>query len=69
MPDGSEMIHDGYFFAGDTGGAIKGDHIDVYIGVAEHNPFSWIRSSRNGTFAAKLINDSEIIQLLNRQHY
>jgi 3D (Asp-Asp-Asp) domain-containing protein len=69
MPDGSEKVHDGYFFAGDTGGAIKGDHIDVYIGVAKQNPFSWIRSNRNGTFGAKVINDQQIIQLINRQHY
>jgi len=30
MPDGS--IHDGYWYASDTGGAIKGQKIDLYTG-------------------------------------
>lgn len=30
MPDGA--IHDGYWYASDTGGAIKGQKIDLYTG-------------------------------------
>jgi 3D (Asp-Asp-Asp) domain-containing protein len=31
MPDGS--VHDGYWYASDTGGAIKGQRIDLFTGV------------------------------------
>lgn len=58
--DGQEMIHDGFFRADDVGGAIKGNHIDVFIGNVEggligaekQNPFSFIKSSSNKTFIA-----------------
>ena len=60
LPDGSVVKHDGYFFAGDTGGAIKGSHIDVYIGVAKKNPFKWVKSTSKGTFKAYIVNDPAI---------
>ena len=39
MPDGSR--HDGYWYASDTGGAIKGRRIDLFTGfsAASMNPF------------------------------
>jgi len=38
MPDGTR--HDGYWYASDTGGAIKGQHIDLFTGfsAASMNP-------------------------------
>lgn len=68
LPDGSKTVHDGYFFAGDTGGAIKGTHIDVYIGVAKSNPFSWVKSRESGTFKAYVVNDSQIAAKLTQLH-
>lgn len=68
LPDGSVTVHDGYFFAGDTGGAIKGTHIDVYIGVAKKNPFSWVKSRESGTFDAYVVDDPIIKEKLTNIH-
>ncbi len=68
LPNGDTAIHDGYFFAGDTGGAIKGTHIDVFIGVAKKNPFSWVKSKSSGTFSAYLVKDRSIIDELTKAH-
>jgi 3D (Asp-Asp-Asp) domain-containing protein len=35
LPSRESALHDGYFFAADVGGAIKDNHIDVFIGVAD----------------------------------
>lgn len=58
--DGQEFIHDGYFRADDVGGAIKGNHIDVFIGnvaggfigAEKQNPFKFIKSNSSQTFVA-----------------
>ncbi|MBL6990547.1 MAG: hypothetical protein ISR65_12250 [Bacteriovoracaceae bacterium] len=68
LPNGSNVTHDGYFFAGDTGGVIKNSHIDVFIGISTQNPFSWVTSSSSNKFDAKIINDSEIIDRLMSKH-
>lgn len=62
LPDGTS--HNGIFECGDVGGAIKGNHIDVFIGAIEGgntgamkvNPFSFIKSRSSGTFKAILID-------------
>lgn len=60
LPDGT--VHDGKFRCDDVGGAITGNHIDVFIGKAAgsadalaKNPFDFITSSRAGTFAAYVL--------------
>lgn len=69
LPNGKEIIHDGYFFAGDKGGAIRGNHIDVFIGTDEEAPyFPWIKSTSSGTFTAFIVNDQKIIAELNEIH-
>ncbi len=69
MPNGRKIIHDGYFFAGDKGGAIKGNHIDVYIGTFKKAPFfPWIKSRESGTFEAYRVKDQAIIDRLTELH-
>jgi len=68
LPSGKRVSHDGYFFAGDTGGAIKGTHIDTYIGVSKKNPFNWVKSRASGTFRGVLVTDQSIIDKIYDLH-
>ena len=69
LKDGRVIIHDGYFFAGDKGGAIKENHIDVFIGINSDAPFfPWIKSNKEKTFDAYVISDKKIISDLNELH-
>lgn len=67
MPDGEKLLHDGYFFAGDTGSAIKGNHIDIFTGIYAGNPFpEIIRSSETKTFEAFIVTELSIIDVLGK---
>lgn len=68
LPDGQKMVHDGYFFAGDVGGDIKGYHIDVFTGLSRRNPFPFITSQADGTFFAYLVKHKELIQQFQQMH-
>ena len=70
LPNGKQAIHDGYFFAGDTGGAIRKNHIDVFTGIYEGNPFpSVIKSNENKVFEAVIITDPNVIASLTALHF
>jgi 3D (Asp-Asp-Asp) domain-containing protein len=53
LPDGT--VHDGIFTCEDTGGAVTGNHIDVFLGpmagrmtdVIEQNPFDFVSHGEN----------------------
>jgi 3D (Asp-Asp-Asp) domain-containing protein len=69
LPSGASAVHDGFFFAADTGGAIKGSHLDVFGGLLRTNPFpAFVKSSDKHTFEAFLVNDPGIIQKLKSIH-
>lgn len=69
LPDGNSIKHDGYFYAGDTGGAIKGSHIDVFCGATPTNCFpSFVTSDAAKTFKAITVKDSSIIETLVARH-
>ena len=58
--EGEKIIHDGIFYAHDTGGLIKGNHIDVFLGTVNNgykgaskiNPFPFIKSTPKKTYKA-----------------
>lgn len=68
LPSGEKVVHDGYFYAGDVGGAIKNNHIDVFIGTSQQNPFPFIKSRADSTFTAFLIKDTQITESLKVLH-
>lgn len=69
LPSGNSIMHDGYFFAADTGGAIKSNHIDFFSGIQDSNPFpDFIKSKSNHTFDAYIINNADLVEKLRAQH-
>lgn len=68
-PSGEVMHHDGYFYAGDTGGAIRGHHIDVFGGLHQGRLFpEFIKSVETGTFEAFIIQNEAIQAALDAMH-
>ena len=68
LANGRQLTHDGYF-ANDTGSAIKGRHIDVFVGFEKQPSFSaFIKSTKSGTFKAYDISDPDIEMLLKASH-
>lgn len=63
------IVHDGYFFAADVGGAIKGNHIDVFIGTHDRSPFfPWITHTGTLPFKAYVVQDKKIIDQMLLLH-
>ena len=53
-------IHDGYLFAGDRGGAIRGKHIDVFLVDDHYEPLEDLFASTDRrTFAAHVIDHDD----------
>ncbi len=69
LTSGRVIYHDGYFLAADKGGAIKDNHVDVFIGTHLTAPFfPWIKSNKDKTFEAFVISDKKIISDLIDLH-
>ena len=68
LPDGRKLSHDGYFFASDTGFGVDGNHIDVFNGVSDQNPFLWVASAKSRTFIAYKVQDSKVIEEMKNLH-
>lgn len=58
--EGQSFVHDGYLFAGDRGGAIKGRHIDVFLNESGGGPLEDLfASNESRTFAAHPVVDGD----------
>lgn len=68
LDNGDTQIHDGYFYAADTGGAIEGNHVDVFIGYSAWNPFSFVKSHPGATFDAYLVEEPLVLEALAEAH-
>lgn len=68
LPDGGTAVHDGYFFAGDTGGAILENHFDVFIGINNNNPFEFISNTPRETYDAYVVDNPEVVKYLTSLH-
>lgn len=68
LADGSVHFHDGYFFTADTGGALYGNHIDVFIGSADKNPFKFVGSAKSKTFELYVVQNPKIKERLLKAH-
>lgn len=67
LPNGTTATHDGFFIAGDTGGAIKQNHIDVFTGSSAKSPFSFVKSTSSGTFTAYIVTDAAVKNTIIKQ--
>jgi 3D (Asp-Asp-Asp) domain-containing protein len=56
--NGRAFVHDGYLFAGDRGGAIKGAHIDVFLVESAAGPLEDLfASTASRTFKAHILDE------------
>lgn len=69
LPNGETFVHDGYYYAVDTGGLIKQNHIDVFRGTDTKITQSWIKSSSSGTFTAYIVDDMSVSNFLDEIHH
>ncbi|MFM7235728.1 MAG: 3D domain-containing protein [Cyanobium sp.] len=69
LPTGQSIVHDGFLFAADTGGSIKGNHIDIFRGSTVKNWMpSIIKSDPSKGFDAFISNSSEVSSQLRKLH-
>lgn len=67
--EGKQYVHDGYFFAGDTGSAIHDNHIDIFTGTCEKNPFpTVIKPNETGIFDVYIITETQTIVAMKKLH-
>ena len=69
LPDGREIIHDGYVMAVDRGGLIRGNHIDFFKGPSRTDALpAGLASSAATPIDAFLITDATVVAPLLAEH-
>ena len=67
--DGTEVTHDGYVLAADSGGSIHGNHVDYFLGpAASDTNLSSISADKNHPILAYVVTDPEVIRVLCEPH-
>lgn len=67
---GKQYKHDGYFFVGDVGGDVEGNHIDTFCGFKYNclSPFTSGDKKNHILTTAQVITDPAIKEKLTRMH-
>ena len=52
---GRERLHDGYFVVNDTGGMLKENQFDFFIGTSKKNPFKFVTSNKRDLFEVVIL--------------
>jgi 3D (Asp-Asp-Asp) domain-containing protein len=68
LPDGTQKRHDGYVMAADTGGSIKGKHIDYFKGPAANDHVPPALAPKDEMFDAYLITAPDVLHVLKQAH-
>ena len=66
--DGKQFTHDGYFFAADVGGVVKGRHLDVFTGADITNTMPTVIGGDDWGTSVVLIENPSIRQALEALH-
>lgn len=65
---GRTVVHDGWFFAADVGGAIRGVHIDTFTGTHRRHGLPHVTNRADKRVDAYVIDDPDIVASLRRLH-
>jgi len=62
------IVHDGWFFAADVGGAIRGPHIDTFTGSERQVDLEHVTNTPDQTVRAYIVGDAGLARILGELH-
>lgn len=63
-----EIVHDGWFFAADVGGAIRRNHIDTFTGTSRQTPLPHVTNTPDETLVLHPMEASLVTEVLRGLH-